>query len=394
MKRRPPAARARLAHLAFAASLVLLACAEPASTGEVRTDSANVRIVRASGIDRPLSWTLEREQVLGGADRGPELFHRIQGGFVNADVQGRLYVLDPANAQIVAFDNNGNFRWATGRRGGGPGEFRLTNSVAVAVGGAIVVHDPAKGALLWFDSIGMLLREHAYPHSPIRAWNPSVFPVGEGLVALVQPPFAGSDERPTDVMLMSVRDTATLLSMSTALSRTARYPSCGITLTLPVLFGTRVLLEGNGIEVAVVSGPEYVVDVFDATGSRTSVRRDIEPAPVTEAEALDTLRRRGVGGPLAPCRVQPGERLANHGYASRRQLIDAISLDHAGNLWVRRTREGESPRIDVFEADGRYSGTLPAGFPFPLVFMPNDRIGFAETDSLDVQRLVIAGVRK
>jgi hypothetical protein len=47
-------------------------------------------------------------------------------------------------------------------------------------------------------------------------------------------------------------------------------------------------------------------------------------------------------------------------------------------------------RIDVFDPEGVYLGTLPEGHPWPVAFAPPDRILFVEQDDMDIQRLVIA----
>lgn len=49
---------------------------------------------------------------------------------------------------------------------------------------------------------------------------------------------------------------------------------------------------------------------------------------------------------------------------------------------------GAAPKpIDVFDREGRYLGTLPAGSPFPIGFLPDGRILVA--DEFDVERLVL-----
>ena len=50
--------------------------------------------------------------------------------------------------------------------------------------------------------------------------------------------------------------------------------------------------------------------------------------------------------------------------------------------------------IDIFDNSGVYEGTLPAGTPFPLVFLGNDRFGGAETDATDISRLVVFRVHR
>jgi hypothetical protein len=74
--------------------------------------------------------------------------------------------------------------------------------------------------------------------------------------------------------------------------------------------------------------------------------------------------------------------------------IGAVALDPRGRVWIQRGRvPGEEVPTDVFTLEGDYVGTLPAGSPFPIVFIGDDRIGSVETDDLDVSRLVIHRVQ-
>ncbi len=51
--------------------------------------------------------------------------------------------------------------------------------------------------------------------------------------------------------------------------------------------------------------------------------------------------------------------------------------------------KGEVLPIDVFQKDGQYLGTLPAGAPFPAALLPDGRIAAYGMDELDVGRIVI-----
>ena len=51
--------------------------------------------------------------------------------------------------------------------------------------------------------------------------------------------------------------------------------------------------------------------------------------------------------------------------------------------------EATPAAIDVFDESGAYRGTLPAGTPFPILFLDRDRFGAVETDATDISRLVV-----
>jgi hypothetical protein len=139
----------------------------------------------------------------------------------------------------------------------------------------------------------------------------------------------------------------------------------------------------------------YSVDVHRG-GRRTRIlRRDVAPRPVTqamaEAQYPDGMTVRMETG---PCRIPASEVVQKAGYAETMPAIGAVALDPRGRIWIQRGRvPGEEVPIDVFTLEGDYVGTLPAGSPFPIVFIGDDRIGSVETDDLDVSRLVIHRVQ-
>ena len=78
------------------------------------------------------------------------------------------------------------------------------------------------------------------------------------------------------------------------------------------------------------------------------------------------------------------------GFAPYLPAIGQVAIAPDGGLWVERYGVGDGPHtIDVFDAAGRYSATLPEGAPFPVGFLPGGRILVSERDAVDVERLVV-----
>ena len=87
--------------------------------GRVRVSNPDHDADRASG-----GWRLEEEFRIGVMDgESPELFGDV--GSLTADRNGTIYVADFQSAEIRVFDSDGDFVRRFGRRGEGPGEFRL-----------------------------------------------------------------------------------------------------------------------------------------------------------------------------------------------------------------------------------------------------------------------------
>jgi hypothetical protein len=79
------------------------------------------------------------------------------------------------------------------------------------------------------------------------------------------------------------------------------------------------------------------------------------------------------------------------GFAPTVPWVQDVTLTPTGQTWVRRKEVGPSLAgpVDVFDSSGAYLGTLPPGTSFPLLFLSEDRFAAAETDDVDVTRLVV-----
>lgn len=365
---------------------------------EIRLDSLGIEIITAPMADRVLTWTLQREREMGGAPEGPEMFHDVRRGLVDVDESGGLYILDRTGFQVISFDSSGRARWSAGGRGGGPGEFSWPISISVSPEGMTYVHDANKRALHQFDKNGDVVRQIDFPFGFI---DPGMvhFRVLTNVSAAIidHERYQGSDDRHFRMMRTTPGDTTLLFQLKLALSRSALYPNCGLTISLPVPFAAQLRWDARASQVIMNASPEYNIDVYEHDRLVRIIRRQIEPSPISSREALEYVQQTsGRSGPLAPCDISPRQRLENHGFASLRQVIQEVAIAPNGEIWVMRagpTNISDGP-IDLFSPSGGYFGTLPPGTPFPVVFLPDDRIGFAELDGVGVKRLVIARIER
>ena len=119
------------------------------SNAATEIDSAGVRIVESSAIDRPLGVRIDL--AVGAAEATDETaFGRVAD--VAVDGQGRLFVLDQIAQHVVVLDASGQVLAALGGPGEGPGELSpFANGVVVAPDGQVMVLDPGHGRLTMFD---------------------------------------------------------------------------------------------------------------------------------------------------------------------------------------------------------------------------------------------------
>ncbi|MCI0434164.1 MAG: 6-bladed beta-propeller [Gemmatimonadetes bacterium] len=364
--------------------------AGPAATVE-RTDSAGIRIVRNTGPDGALVWSFEKVLDLGGADEGPEAFHRVFPSSIGTDAAGRIYVLDAGNYSITVFDGDGSVVRTMGSRGGGPGEMRFPTDLAVRDDGAIAVWDFDKGGSVEFGPDGGVLPERKFEGALQR--QIALTPIG--VVGSFRTFSADGDAGQTRLMAIAGADTITFASQSNSSQPMVQF-DCMAFAMAPLLTpdivwaarGDRVIVsQGDGFDLAIHAGPR-----LDARW-----RRGFDPIPATVGHAAaelgtDSLRLRAGDMRCSAPATEAAERI---GYAATVPPVKAIAIARDGQVWVqRRTATPGEVRVDILLDDGTYLGTLPAGAPFPAAFRGPDEIVVVEPDALDLPHVVVYRIER
>ncbi|HEU4456743.1 MAG TPA: hypothetical protein VFR81_26985, partial [Longimicrobium sp.] len=162
--------------------------------------------------------------------------------------------------------------------------------------------------------------------------------------------------------------------------------------------------------LALADQASYRIKIIGPDGRIQRVlTRAISPRRVTEADRR--LERERQAAELAPGRltivgarsgtlppsVHAGiaKQMENAGFASVMPVIQRLSIDAAGNLWVERSgpAAGRSGPIDIITPAGRYLGTVD-GVRNPWAFSAGGRMAHVETDGDGVQRVVVVRMNR
>jgi hypothetical protein len=110
-------------------------------------------------------YTLRSEMQLGGATAPEEaqFYEQASPADVGADADGNLYVLDSGGPRVQVFDAQGKFLRSLGKKGEGPGEFKMPGRIAVAADGRVAVFDMGLNRITILDSRGKLVRDQIVP---------------------------------------------------------------------------------------------------------------------------------------------------------------------------------------------------------------------------------------
>jgi len=374
---------------AILASLLVSGCGGAAGDREATTisDSAGVAIAVAPAADRPLPWTLTERFRLGGADEGPGSFTSASAFTTGTDRAGNIYVLDGQQYRVEVFSPAGGHIRFLGRHGGGPGEVQFPISLFVSPAGVTNVFDAGKQALVRWGPDGALLPPISLQGSMVqlpRAYGDTlIFTQGERSEA----------EQVTRLEIVVGADTTILASQSVSAGAMVEF-SC-VSFIQPPVFTPRLQWTSNGRAVASTLQTPYQVDLYEDGRLVRSIRRPIPPKPTTEGDVARlypegmTVRFGGGGG----CTIPASEIMEKQGVAPALPQIGSLTLDPQGRMWVQRyTFDDEPGQIDLFDAEGRYQGTL-TGKGLPLGFIGTDVILFADEDpDTGVRQLVAYAV--
>lgn len=362
------------------ATALVTACAKDSSAPtqrSTRTDSAGVAILRGPAEDVPLPWAFTELRRIGGADSGVFAFARVSHSNVASDGASTIGVLDSdADNRVRLFTGDGAYLRTVGRKGGGPGETQYPNGLRLDTSGVVSVYDFMKNAIVSWGPDGTPRPEH-------RALSPrgSVF---EDAVLIADTVFVAVQSNDSLSSLRRLErwtlfDTMVITSILSAKPKMTRFKCIGIALP-PLFSGELTWTRSSTGVVASTTQTQYEVAVYRGTSLVKSVRRAIAPAIAKPSDAVKLYPedfKVMFGGGAPPCVTPATEVGEKVGVAKFIPLIRKMRFAPDGSLWVERyTFKGETPAVDVFDADGQYLGTA-SGRSLPLGFLGNDRVLFA-----------------
>jgi hypothetical protein len=361
---------------ALAALLLVAACGgmQDAPSLSTTTDSAGVAIVTGPAADSALPWDFTEVRRIGGADSGVASFTRASSGVVATDGRATIAVLDwESTYRIQLFDSSGTWLRTVGAKGGGPGEIQSPSGITMDRDGRLLAFDYEKMALIHWAADGSPTPETKWSADEGFPWGVPRL-TGDTLVALVQ--VSDSLHRVTRLEVRAPGGMVSVDSTTGPAPKMVMLSCVGLSIA-PLFTGQLSWGMGPG-QLVTTPQTEYVVNVREGTRLVRSVRRAITPTPATKADAarLYPEGMKVMFGGGRSC-TTPSEEVAEKlGIAPTIPVVKYVAVSPDGTLWVQRyTFDGETPSTDVFDAAGRYLGTV-TGKPVPLGFLGNDLVLF------------------
>jgi hypothetical protein len=371
------------------------------SAGPVVRDSAGVTIVENSGSRWPegVGWRLSEQPILdiGVVEGDPEYQLYDVVGAIELDDE-RLVVANSGTAELRFFDADGRFLSASGRKGGGPGEFEDLTWIRRAAGDSLLAYDWRSRHVSVFDDRGNFVRSFGLRVLDQRGGFPVYAGVfSDGTMLLATDMSFARDQ----IIEGATRDSAMYYrcgSDGSVIDTIGVFPggeayrkqvSDGWMVSGVVFgkFGQAAVLE-DGFYFG--SSERYEIGHYDMSGTLLRViRLDQANLPVTQND-IDTF----VSNRMADAQDEGRRQMLQTLYedmpfpddmpAYGRLIVDAES-----NLWVSETlRPGdEQPRWKIFDANGAFLGTIQTPPRFRIYQIGSDSVLGRWRDEFDVEHI-------
>lgn len=326
-------------------------------------------------------WKLVHERTVQPAEGEPGVLESPWGTALSS--AGYLATIDFRNVAVRLYGPDGKFLRAIGRRGEGPGEYRVP--FAAFYKDSLYVYDPSLRRASVFTLEGKLARSIAttandqYPllfdargRMVLRASTWTKTSVTGRWVTQTR-----SGEKVDSMAALGFLDTKswTVVGGEGPIPWTVPFPPSNV----------EVLFPTGG---AVIGRTDVYALVITRTGLDTLVRFTRENAP--SVRIPDSARDSAVQANVKQNpRLQGIARVGD--VPTRFPLWRNLGVDAQGNIWVgARTDRPDRTRYDVFASTGAFLGSVAAPIPASAtVNFHGDRIAVIDTDSDDLPRIRI-----
>lgn len=291
---------------------------------------------------------LEPVRSYGASETGAGLLYRPTD--IDIDADGRIFVIDGGNKNIVVFSAEGDLLRTMSREGEGPGEIQMARGIAVTDGMTFAIGNRAR--LSAWDGGGELIQDVRLARNETYL-DLAAFDDGTLVASYVETP-SGPDDvdgHHVDQVIAGYSGDGTLLREYITTPRRFRTRSTPL-----VGVATSIFEVDRSGRIYVSDAASYEITAIDADGSRPwRLRVDKDPRPVTESDIellMDSMRT-------------PADR-SDFEWPDHHVALAGLRVDGHGHLYVFPfvfgNRDADRRPVDVYDRDGGhlFSGTIDA----------------------------------
>lgn len=369
--------------------------------GPLLRDSAGITIVENTGpVWAPgEEWWVPAEPTLDigimDGDSAYQLF-RVTGAVRQPD--GGIAVANSGTGEIRFFDRNGVFRKATGRRGGGPGEFEMLMWLLPTRGDSLLAYDWRHRRVSVLSGEGEYARSFQLEMLTTSGGFPVVseaFPDGHLLLA-TEMTFASGEipmgaRRDSAVYYVLDPDGEVAESLGAFPGGESYHVSDGETWYAGALsFGRFGQAAVGALGFYYGSSDRYEITFFDRSRNPQRILRlERENLEVTQEDIDRYVENRLARADTDEERHTVRTLLERMPFPSTMPAHGSLVVDKAGNLWVEEYRRpgDRQPRWRVFDGDGILLGTVETPERYRIFEIGPDYLLGRWDDDLDVEHI-------
>lgn len=389
-------------------ALALAACetGSPGQAAPTIRDSAGVHIVEnhlprwAEGE----AWRLPDRPALDigvlEGDSNYQLF-QVAGALRLSD--GRIVVANAGSGELRFYDADGTFLSASGRKGGGPGEFQVLRWLGVLAGDSLLTYDGLSRRISVFDPGGGFVRSSTLQLGGVHGLHVRLGPLSDRtLLVSVEGLFAGEFSlgllRDTTALVRCDLDGAMMDTVVQFRGREMYVASLDEHVDVaPLAFGRdpRFATYDGGFYLGSTESHEVAYYGPDARIRR--IVRFAGPAVSVTPSDIDRFLQEQLADVTDDFDRQILERFyADMPFPQTMPTHGDLLVDAEGNLWVEEYRRpgDDQPRWRVFDADGALLGVVETPPDLTIYQIGPDFVLGRWIDELDVEHVRLYALLK
>jgi hypothetical protein len=359
-------------------------------------DSAGIRIVEHPADYQAPVWQMGAAPLtdIGEAD-GDEttLLFQVEGAHRLSD--GRIAVANRSSHELRYYSPEGQYLFAAGREGAGPGEFGYIAWTARCGSDSVFTYDITNIRLSVFDPAGRFARssrlempDGGLPYSNATCAHDGTFLVGGWASGDPQPGYHRQD-MPLAVVGadgVPIRD----LGMFPGVARWGNVIDGRLRGTGPLEFG-RTLAHVMGSGLAYVGTSDtYEIRGYSVEGQlRLLIRKDVGNMAIAQADVDQYVAQRLSNAQNADQRRSWAEYYRGYAFPDSFPAYAAFHMDSEDNLWVEDYVRPSEPRHtwNVFAKDGVQIAAAEVPEGFTVFEIGDDYVLGKWQDELDIEHV-------
>jgi hypothetical protein len=335
-----------------------------------------------------------------GADEGPEEYRLSGVTGVLRLTDGTLVVGDRLSREIRFFSPRGQHLRTLGRKGDGPGEFRLIEWIGQR-GDSVLVWDPFSSRLTVFDPEGRLARVvRVAPAEGLFHYGAGAMDDGSLLLRPAPPAVTRRDGEFTDsvtYLRVSVADGHQIGKIGPFLRGERLKSTNGMNdLTTDVIFGRKgVLAVGRR---RIFTGETNAFVLTERTYDGSPIRTFGRPHAPVRASAADVraartqrLAEESVGTTDVAISEMQRRQFAILPHRDTLPAFSRVLVDGEGNVWMEEFRidPAAAAAWSVFDPNGRWLGRAETPAGLKVMLIAGDSVVGVTRDDVGVERVAV-----